>query len=71
MSNSLSPGEALYPLSPPARIDRALRALRRLPPAELFAAIWPSAILLGLTVALYFIERVEGVRALDEIQSHR
>ena len=67
MSNSLSPGEALYPLSPPARIDRALRALRRLPPAELFAAIWPSAILLGLTVALYFIERVEGVRALRPV----
>ena len=67
MNGSFSAGEALYPISAHARIDRALRLLRNLPAREWVGAMWPGTVLLALTVALYFLERVEGVRSLRPV----
>ncbi len=64
MSAALSPGQALYPVSAAVRVDRALRLLRALPARELLVALGPGALILILTVSLYFVERVEGVRSL-------
>ncbi len=64
MNLTLPSGETLYPVSAHARVDRALRLLRTLPLREHGAALWPSALILTLTVSMYFVERVEGVRSL-------
>jgi len=56
--------EGLYPMPARARVDRALSIVRGLPARELLAAIWPAGLSVLVAAALYFMERVEGVRSL-------
>jgi hypothetical protein len=46
------------------RLDRAIELVRRQPAAELARAAWPGAGLSLLAMAVYYAERVEGVRSL-------
>lgn len=62
MSGPESPD--VYKESSRARIDRALWMLRELDLRELLLACAPSAAIASLVIALYFLERVEGVRSL-------
>jgi len=63
--NGLGPSpEGLYPMPARARVDRALAIVRGLPAREWVAAIWPGGLLVLIAAALYFMERVEGVRSL-------
>jgi hypothetical protein len=49
------------------RLDRALELVRKQPAGELVRALWPGAGLSLLAMAVYYAERVEGVRSLRSL----
>jgi hypothetical protein len=49
------------------RLDRALELVRKQPARELVRALWPGAALSLLALAVYYAERVEGVRSLRSL----